>query len=105
MKRGDVCWYTFPAPNKRRPVLILTRDSAITVLNSVTVAPITSTILLPTYESVRADRNGIERCTEMFHSCAFWLSMLYAEAETPGERNTVGSFENAVSQRCSDAAV
>jgi mRNA interferase MazF len=44
VKRGDVCWYTFPALNKRRPVLILTRDSAIAVLNSVTVAPITSTI-------------------------------------------------------------
>ena len=44
MKRGDVCWYTFQQPNKRRPVLVLTRDSAIPVLNSVTVAPISSTI-------------------------------------------------------------
>lgn len=44
MRRGDVCWYTFPAPSNRRPVLILTRDSAIVVLNSITIAPITSTI-------------------------------------------------------------
>jgi mRNA interferase MazF len=44
VNRGDVCWYTFAAPEKRRPVLILTRESAIAVLNSVTVAPITSTI-------------------------------------------------------------
>ncbi len=44
MNRGDVCWYTFKAPDKKRPVLILTRDSAIPVLHSVTVAPITSTI-------------------------------------------------------------
>lgn len=44
MNRGDVCWYTFKAPDKKRPVLILTRDSAIAVLNSITVAPITSTI-------------------------------------------------------------
>jgi mRNA interferase MazF len=44
VNRGDVCWYTFKAPDKRRPVLILTRDSAIPVLSSVTVAPITSTI-------------------------------------------------------------
>lgn len=28
MKQGDVYWYTFRAPDKRRPVLILTRDSA-----------------------------------------------------------------------------
>jgi mRNA interferase MazF len=44
VKRGDVCWYTFQHPNKRRPVLILTRDSAITVLNGITIAPITTTI-------------------------------------------------------------
>ncbi len=44
MNRGDVCWYTFKAPDKKRPVLILTRESAIAVLNSVTVAPITSTV-------------------------------------------------------------
>jgi mRNA interferase MazF len=41
---GDVCWYSFKPPDKKRPVLILTRDSAIAVLHSVTVAPITSTI-------------------------------------------------------------
>ena len=44
MKRGEVRWYTFRAPDKRRPVLILTRDSALSFLNSVTVAPITTTV-------------------------------------------------------------
>jgi mRNA interferase MazF len=44
VNRGDVRWYTFKAPDKKRPVLILTRDSAVAVLNSVTIAPITSTI-------------------------------------------------------------
>jgi mRNA interferase MazF len=44
MKRGQVRWYTFHAPDKRRPVLILTRDSALSFLNSVTVAPITTTV-------------------------------------------------------------
>lgn len=44
MNHGDVCWYTFRAPDKRRPVLILTRQSALRYLNGVTVAPITSTI-------------------------------------------------------------
>ena len=43
MKRGTPR-YTFEPPDKRRPVLILTRDSAIGVLNTVTVAPITSTM-------------------------------------------------------------
>ena len=37
-------WYTFRSPDKRRPVLVLTRDSALGFLTSVTVAPITSTV-------------------------------------------------------------
>ena len=44
MKRGEVRWYTFKEPDKRRPVLVLTRNTALDFLNSVTVAPITSTI-------------------------------------------------------------
>jgi mRNA interferase MazF len=44
MERGEVRWYEFQPPDKRRPVLILTRSSAIHFLNEVTVAPITSTI-------------------------------------------------------------
>lgn len=44
MKRGEVRWVEFGAPDKRRPAVILTRDSAIGYLGSVTVAPITPTI-------------------------------------------------------------
>ncbi len=44
MKRGEVRWYRFSRPDKKRPVVILTRDSALEFLGEVTVAPITSTI-------------------------------------------------------------
>src|SRR6185436_13180262 len=44
MKQGDVYWYTFRAPDKRRPVLVLTRNSAIPYLTGITVAQITTTI-------------------------------------------------------------
>ncbi|MFN0112963.1 MAG: type II toxin-antitoxin system PemK/MazF family toxin [Blastocatellia bacterium] len=44
MNQGDVYWHTFHLPDKRRPVLILTRNSAIPFLNNITVAPITTTI-------------------------------------------------------------
>jgi mRNA interferase MazF len=54
-----VCWYTFRAPDKKRPVLILTRDSAITVLNSVTVAPITTTIRSIPTEVVLTKDDGL----------------------------------------------
>jgi len=44
MKRGEVRWYRFRQPDKKRPVLVLTRDTIIGHLNEVTVAPITRTI-------------------------------------------------------------
>jgi len=44
MRRGEVRWYSFKAPDKRRPMLILTRDSATRFLHALTVAPITTTI-------------------------------------------------------------
>ena len=44
MRRGEVWWYTSREPDKRRPVLVLTRDSAIGFLNALTVAPITTTV-------------------------------------------------------------
>ena len=44
MKRGEVRWYKFAKPDKKRPVLILTRNSVLDYLGEVTVAPITTTI-------------------------------------------------------------
>jgi mRNA interferase MazF len=42
--RGDVRLYRFSPPDKQRPVVVLTRESAVAYLSTVTVAPITSTI-------------------------------------------------------------
>jgi len=39
MRRGEIRWYKFKAPDKKRPVLILTRDSILEYLGEVTVAP------------------------------------------------------------------
>ena len=44
MKRGEIRWYKFTRPDKKRPVLILTRDSILEYLGEVTIAPITSTV-------------------------------------------------------------
>ncbi len=44
MERGEIRWYTFKKPDKRRPVLIISRSSSIAYLNEITVAPITSII-------------------------------------------------------------
>jgi mRNA interferase MazF len=44
MKRGEVRWYKFKGPDKKRPIIILTRDAILEYLGDVTVAPITSTV-------------------------------------------------------------
>jgi mRNA interferase MazF len=44
MKQGDIYRYAFSPPDKRRPVLILTRNSVMPHLTSITVAAITSNI-------------------------------------------------------------
>jgi mRNA interferase MazF len=64
MNRGDVRWYTFRSPDKRRPVLIMTRDSAIPVLTSITIAPLTTTIRdIPTEVVLYPEVDGVlETC-------------------------------------------
>ena len=44
MKHGEIHWYKFIPPDKKRPVLILTRDSVLEYLGEVTIAPITTKI-------------------------------------------------------------
>ena len=44
VSRGEIWTYAFRAPDKRRPVLVLTRQEVIDLLHTVMVAPVTSTI-------------------------------------------------------------
>lgn len=44
MKRGEVRWYRFAQPDKKRPVVLLTRTSVLSYLGEVTIAPITTTV-------------------------------------------------------------
>lgn len=63
MKRGEVRWYKFSRPDRKRPVLILTRDSAIEFLGEVTVAPVTSTIRdIPSEVVLRAEEGMPHEC-------------------------------------------
>lgn len=59
MNQGDVYWYTFKEPDKRRPVVILTRDSAIPYLTALTIAPITTTIRSIPSEVVLSEADGL----------------------------------------------
>ncbi len=64
MKHGDIRWYKFVRPDKKRPVLILTRDSVLKYLNEVTIAPITSTVRNIPSEVFLTKADG------MFRDCA-----------------------------------
>ena len=44
MRQGDVYWFVFAAPDKRRPVVILTRSAIIPARTQVTVAPLTTNV-------------------------------------------------------------
>jgi len=67
--RGDVRLYKFAAPDKQRPVLVLTRDSAITYLSTVTVAPITSTIRGVPSEVMLTEEDGMRAsCAVNLHN-------------------------------------
>ena len=61
MKRGEIHWYKFTRPDKKRPVLILTRDSILEYLGEVTLAPITSTIRNIPSEVFLSKHDGIPR--------------------------------------------
>ena len=59
MTQGDI-WLMEPPNGKRRPVLIVSRNEAIPVLNNVVVAPLTSTLrTIPTCIPVGRDE-GID---------------------------------------------
>jgi len=58
--RGDVRLYQFAPADKKRPVVVLTRSSAIDYLSTVTVAPITSTIRGVPSEVVLNEEDGMK---------------------------------------------
>jgi mRNA interferase MazF len=59
VKRGEIRWYTFRLPDKRRPVLILTRNEVINRLNEIIVVPVTRTIRALTTEVVLTPEDGM----------------------------------------------
>ena len=67
--RGDIRLYSFASPDKKRPVVVLTRDSAIAYLSTVTVAPITSAIRGVPSEIVLNEDDGMKTsCAVNLHN-------------------------------------
>ena len=69
IERGEIRLYSFSAPDKARPVLVLTRASAIGYLSRVTVAPITSSIRgVPSEVVIGADDGMKQSCAVNLHN-------------------------------------
>jgi mRNA interferase MazF len=63
MRRGEVWWADLPPPAGRRPVVLVTRDSAYRVRTSVTIAPVTRTVRNIPVEVPLDQRDGLPaRC-------------------------------------------
>ena len=58
--RGQIWLFSFPRPDKKRPVLVLTRQDMIGRLHTVTVAPLTSTIRGVPSEVVVGAESGLK---------------------------------------------
>lgn len=57
--RGEIRWYTFRAPDKRRPVLILTRPDLVNRINEIIVVPATRTIRGLSSEVILSPEDGM----------------------------------------------
>jgi len=67
--RGDIRLYAFAPPDKKRPVVVITRESAIAYLSTVTVAPITSTIRGVPSEVILDEDDGMKAsCAVNLHN-------------------------------------
>jgi mRNA interferase MazF len=60
LTRGEIWTYRFKAPDKERPVLILTRPEMISVLNTITVAALTRTIRGVASEVIVGEEYGLK---------------------------------------------
>jgi mRNA interferase MazF len=69
ISRGDVRLYQFAPPDKQRPVVVLTRDSAVPYLSTATVAPITTTIRGVPSEVSLTENDGMKtHCVVNLHN-------------------------------------
>jgi mRNA interferase MazF len=97
VNRGEIRWYTFRLPDKRRPVMILSRTEVLEHLSELIVVPITRTIRGLASEVVLTQDDGMPvTCTLNFDHIAMahrdrigsTLSTL-AESRWPEVRNAL----------------
>ena len=69
LTRGEVRLLRFPAPDKLRPVVVLTENLSIPLLTRVTVAPITSSVRGVPSEVILNESDGMKKtCALNLHN-------------------------------------
>lgn len=63
VSRGEIWGFRLAAPDKKRPVLVISRQEVIGLLHTVLVAPITSTIHGLPSEVVVGEREGLRHAS------------------------------------------
>lgn len=96
LTRGEIWMFEFKPPDKRRPVLVLSRQDVIGLLSTVTVAPITSTIRGAPSEVVVGIEEGLK------HDSAINLDHLQTVDQTR-LKGFVGSVSNMKMHRVCQA--
>ena len=95
MAQGDIWWAESEAG--RRPVLVVTRNEVIAVLNKVVVAPITRIVReIPTEVALDADDGLVRRCAASFDNLRVVLKSHLTER--------VGSISHRRSEICAALA-
>ena len=59
IQRGDIRWFRFSSPDKRRPVLVLGRDDLLPALAQVPVIPLSTQIRGLGWEVVLGESDGV----------------------------------------------
>src|SRR5579871_1009319 len=95
MKRGEVWWANLPAPSGRRPVLIITRSSAVAVRAQLVAAQITRTV-----HSINAEV-PLSRADGMPQDCVVnWRCSVYCPEVTNAAAHHATLRAEADRRRC-----
>jgi mRNA interferase MazF len=76
VRRGDVYWYPFASPDKRRPVLVLTGSRSLPHLSTATVAGLSTTVRFVASQVPLGPDDGLPK------ACAVNLHQIFTVSQT-----------------------
>src|SRR6266404_4205261 len=97
MRRGEIWWARLPKPAGRRPVVLLSRDSAYAVRTAITVAPLTQTVRDIPVEVPLGPKEGVpRRCVANLDDLATIPKTLLEKRIASLSHEKLRAVENAV---------